>query len=157
MRVIKTLPCLWAVFLVWPKGRYTRGILLPEHVPGAHAPGQSSSVCTNDFNDKLHPREQNFHPAKCSTIFNRLNIWEKDPGEIERTWKGSLLTVLTGAKWAWSMLREQKPSCVSALNKLCLLFVCLFVSFIKRKLFGFYRPISKTLMTRYPDLWNTCK
>ena len=28
----------------------------------------------------LHPREQNFHPAKCSTIFNRLNIWEQAPG-----------------------------------------------------------------------------
>ena len=27
-----------------------------------------------------HPREQNFHPAKCSTIFNRLNIWEQTPG-----------------------------------------------------------------------------
>ena len=25
----------------------------------------------------LHPREQNFHPAKCSTIFSRLNIWEQ--------------------------------------------------------------------------------
>ena len=30
--------------------------------------------------DTLHPREQNFHPAKCSTIFNRLNIWEQAPG-----------------------------------------------------------------------------
>ena len=28
----------------------------------------------------LHPREQNFHPTKCSTIFNRLNIWEQAPG-----------------------------------------------------------------------------
>ena len=27
----------------------------------------------------LHLREQNFHPAKCSTIFNRLNIWEQAP------------------------------------------------------------------------------
>ena len=51
-----------------PKGRYTRGIL------------QSSSVCTNDFMGIPHPREQNFHPAKCSTIFNRLNIWEQAPG-----------------------------------------------------------------------------
>ena len=40
-----------------PKGRYTRGIL------------QSSSVCTNDFMGIPHPREQNFHPAKCSTIY----------------------------------------------------------------------------------------
>ena len=53
------------------KGRYTRGIVLPEHAP----------VCTNDFTmGILHPREQNFHPAKCSTIFNRLNIWEQAPG-----------------------------------------------------------------------------
>ena len=26
-----------------------------------------------------HPLEQNSHPAKCSTIFNRLNIWEQAP------------------------------------------------------------------------------
>ena len=44
---------------------------------------QSSSVCTNDFMGILHPREQNFHPAKCFMIFNRLNI--------ERTWKRSLV------------------------------------------------------------------
>ena len=43
-------------------------------------PEQSSSVCTNDFMGILHPREQNFHPAKCSTIFNRLNTWEQAPG-----------------------------------------------------------------------------
>ena len=41
---------------------------------------QISSVCTNDFMGTLHPWEQNFHPAKCSTIFNRLNIWEQAPG-----------------------------------------------------------------------------
>ena len=41
---------------------------------------QSSSVSTNDFMGILHLREQNFHPAKCSTIFNRLNIWEQAPG-----------------------------------------------------------------------------
>ena len=39
----------------------------------------------------LHPGEQNFHPAKCSTIFNRSNIWEQAPREIERTWKRSLV------------------------------------------------------------------
>ena len=26
------------------------------------------------------PREQNFHPTKCSTIFKRLNIWQQAPG-----------------------------------------------------------------------------
>ena len=40
---------------------------------------QRSSVCINDFMGILHPREQNFHPAKCSTIFNRLNVWEQAP------------------------------------------------------------------------------
>ena len=41
---------------------------------------QRSSVCTNDFMGILHPREQNFHPAKCSMTFNRLNVWEQAPG-----------------------------------------------------------------------------
>ena len=48
----------------YSKGRYTRGILLPE---------QSSFVFTNDFMGTLHPREQNFHPAKCSAITARSN------------------------------------------------------------------------------------
>ena len=41
---------------------------------------QSSSACTNDFIGILYPREQNLPPAKCSTIFNRLNIWGQAPG-----------------------------------------------------------------------------
>ena len=66
------------------QGRYTQGILLLKH-PKACSRGtfweQSSSVCTNDFVGILHPQEQNFPPpAKCSTIFNRLNIWEQAPG-----------------------------------------------------------------------------
>ena len=55
---------------------HTRGF-----APGACSrgtlPEQSSSVCTNNFMRILHPREQNFHPAKCSTILNRLNTWEQ--------------------------------------------------------------------------------
>ena len=55
-----------------------------DFVPGVCSRGtlreQSYSVCTNDFMGILHSREQNFHPAKCSTIFNRLNIWEQTPG-----------------------------------------------------------------------------
>ena len=58
---------------------HTRGF-----APGVCSRGtlreQSSSVCTNDFMGILHPREQNFHRTKCSTIFNRLNIWEQAPG-----------------------------------------------------------------------------
>ena len=65
------------------QGRYTQGILLLKH-PKACSRGtlweQSSSVCANDFVGILHPQEQNFPPAKCSTIFNRLNIWEQAPG-----------------------------------------------------------------------------
>ena len=65
-------------------------VLRPIHTrdfaPGAFSRGklreQSSSVCTNDFMGILHPRKQTFHPAKCSTILNRLNIWEKAPGQI---------------------------------------------------------------------------
>ena len=56
---------------------------------------QSSSVCTNDFMGILHPREQNFHPAKCSTIFNRLNTWEQAPGA-----NNAPSCVLTRAKWS---------------------------------------------------------
>ena len=47
---------------------------------------QSSSVCANDFMGILHPREQHFHPAKCSTIFNRLNIWEQASGASGADW-----------------------------------------------------------------------
>ena len=47
------------------KGRYTRGVLLSEHATGADLE-QSSSLCNNDSMGIHHPREQNFHPAKCS-------------------------------------------------------------------------------------------
>ena len=79
---------------------FAYSVLRPTHTngfaPGACSRGtlweQSSSMCTNDFMGILHPREQNFHPAKCSTIFNRLNILEQAPGALmERTWKHSLV------------------------------------------------------------------
>ena len=92
---------------------HTRGF-----APGASSSGtlqeQSSSVCTNDFMGILHPREQNFHPAKYSTIFNWLNTWEQKlqaPGA-----NNAPSCVLTRAKSSWSMLREQNPSCVSAFS-----------------------------------------
>ena len=70
--------------LVWFHNTVLRLIHTRGFAPGACSRGtlreQSSSVCTNDFMGILHPREQNFHPAKCSTIFNRLNIWEQTPG-----------------------------------------------------------------------------
>ena len=55
---------------------------------------QSSSVCTNDFMGILLPWEQNFHPAKCSTIFNQLNIWEQAP---RANWAN--LKALPGVYW----------------------------------------------------------
>ena len=72
----------------WTRKRTTflhkRPIHTRDFAPGACSRGtlqeQSSSVCTNDFMGILHPREHNFHPAKCSTIFNQLNIWEQAPG-----------------------------------------------------------------------------
>ena len=55
-----------------------RPIHTRDFAPGACSRGtlreQSSSLCTNDFMGILHPREQNFHPAKCSTIFKSLNV-----------------------------------------------------------------------------------
>ena len=61
-----------------------RRIHTRDFAPGAYSRGtlreQSSSVCTNDFMGILNPREQNLPPAKCSTIFNRLNIREQAPG-----------------------------------------------------------------------------
>ena len=61
-----------------------RPIHTRDFAPGACSRGtlreQSSSVCITNFMGILHPREQNFHPAKCSTIFSRLNIWEQAPG-----------------------------------------------------------------------------
>ena len=74
-----------------------RSIHIRDFAPGACSRGtlqeQSSSVCTNDFMGTLHPREQNFHPTKCSTIFNRLKLifGSKLPGQIEWTWKCSLV------------------------------------------------------------------
>ena len=66
------------------KQRFLRPIHTRDFAPGACSRGtlreQSSSVCTNDFMGILHPREQNFHPAKCSTILNRLNVWGQAPG-----------------------------------------------------------------------------
>ena len=53
-----------------------RPIHTRDFAPGACSRGtlreQISSVCTNDFMGTLHTREQNCHPAKRSTIFNRL-------------------------------------------------------------------------------------
>ena len=99
----------WSYFFHAYRPTHTRGF-----APGACSRGtlreQSSSMCANDFMGILHPREKNFHPAKCSTIFIRLNTWEQAPLA-----NNAPSCVLTRAKWSWSILREQNPSCVSAL------------------------------------------
>ena len=45
-----------------------------------HDPGAKLLRVYQRFHGILHPWEKNFHPAKCSTIFNRQNIWEQAPG-----------------------------------------------------------------------------
>ena len=58
----------------------------PRHAPGLH--GHAPGAKLLGVNQRFHgyttssgaSREQNFHPAKCSTIFKQLNIWEQAPG-----------------------------------------------------------------------------
>ena len=50
-----------------------------ERAPGVCSGSKALRVYQR-FHGILHLREQNFHPAKCSTIFNRLNIREQAPG-----------------------------------------------------------------------------
>ena len=58
----------------------------PRHARGlqGHAPGAKFLRVNQRFHGYTTSsgasREQNFHPAKCSTIFKRLNIWEQAPG-----------------------------------------------------------------------------
>ena len=72
------LPWYWFATHIPLRPIHTR-----DFAPGACSRGmlreQRSSVCTNDFMGILHPREQKFHPTKCSMIFNRLNVWEQAP------------------------------------------------------------------------------
>ena len=73
---------------------------------------QSFSVCTNDFMGTLHPREQNFHPAKCSTVFKQVKcLGASSRGKLSEL-ENAPSCVLTRAKWAWSMLLEQNPLCL---------------------------------------------
>ena len=76
------LPLLIPRFLLRPI--YTKG-LAPRACSRGTLLEQSSFMCINDFMGIIDPREQNFHPAKCSMILNRLNIREQD---------------LQGANWA---------------------------------------------------------
>ena len=58
--------------LPFHKGRYTRGILLPEHTPG--------SFCTCQYTRGSVFKFAQFAPGACSQIFNRLNIVEHFAG-----------------------------------------------------------------------------
>ena len=54
------------------KGRYTRGVLLPEHAPG--------SFCMCQYTRGSVFKFAQFAPGACSQIFNRLNIVEHFAG-----------------------------------------------------------------------------
>ena len=62
------------------KGRYTRGVLLPEHAPG--------SFCTCQYTRGSVFKFAQFAPGACSQIFNRLNIVEHFAGRkfCSRKW-----------------------------------------------------------------------
>ena len=80
-------------------GRYTQGmIMLPEHAPGTLR--EQSFRVYQRFHGYTSSSRAEFPPEKCSR--GKLNELENAP-----SW------VLTRAKRAWSVLREQNPSCVS--------------------------------------------
>ena len=54
------------------KGRYTQGVLLPEHAPG--------SFCMCQYTRGSVFKFAQFAPGACSQIFNRLNIVEHFAG-----------------------------------------------------------------------------
>ena len=62
----------------FPKGRYTRRVLLPEHAPGARS-GSKAPSCVPTISWVYFILGSRIS-AKCSTIFNRLNTWERAPG-----------------------------------------------------------------------------
>ena len=45
-----------------------------------HAPGAKLLRVYQRFHGYTSSSGAEFHPAKCSTIFNRLNIWKQAPG-----------------------------------------------------------------------------
>ena len=62
------------------KGRYTRGILLPERAPGARS-GSKAPPCVPTISWVYFILGSRiFLPTKCFMIFKRLNVWEQAPG-----------------------------------------------------------------------------
>ena len=104
---------LWRLALSFPPKVF---LLSPEYLKADTHKGfllleQSSSMCTNPFISILHPREQNFHIAKCSTVFNWLNIWKQGPGA---NWAN--LKTLPRVYLTWSKLLQYDPSCALAVQ-----------------------------------------
>ena len=60
------------IYREWPKGQYTRGVLLPEYVPG--------SFCTCQYTRGSVVKFAQFAQGACSPIVNRLNIVEHFAG-----------------------------------------------------------------------------
>ena len=62
------------------QGRYTRGILLPEHAPGARS-ASKAPPCVPTISWVYFTLGSSIStPQIIYTILNRLNIWEKAPG-----------------------------------------------------------------------------
>ena len=86
------------------KGRYTRGVLLPEHAPG--------SFCTCQYTRGSVFKFAQFAPGACSQIFNRLNIVEHFVGWkfCSRGWSIPMkLLVNTEELCSWSVPLEHAP------------------------------------------------
>ena len=97
------------------KGRYTRGILLPEHASGARSASKAPRCVPAISWLYFILRNRIFTPQNAPRYVTGQIFGTKLPGQIERT-ENAPSCELTRAKWAWSMIREQNPLCVSALK-----------------------------------------
>ena len=100
---------LFLLLLMWTlfKGRYTGGVLLPEHAPG--------SFCTCQYTQGSIFKFAQFPPGACSQTFNLLNIVEHFAGWkfCSRGWSIPMKSLIhTEDLCSWSMLEEQNSSCV---------------------------------------------
>ena len=100
---------LFVLLLMWTlfKGRYTGGVLLPEHAPG--------SFCTCQYTQGSIFKFTQFTAGACSQTFNLLNIVEHFAGWkfCSRGWSIPMKSLIhTEDLCSWSMPLEQNPSCV---------------------------------------------
>ena len=97
------------------KGRFIRGILLPEHAPG-HDPGAKLLRVYQRFHGYTSSSRAEFPPRKMLHDIKQVKyLGASSRGKLSEL-ENAPSCVLTRAKWAWRMLREQNPSCVSALK-----------------------------------------